>query len=360
MFLQVKLLWSTNLTKELVLCLFCYALTFAVKCGEPRLVPIVGSTRLTAKVTAKSTNKTYDGDSFMKYWFLSFTIFACLSVGQQSHAATDYSELDNRTDSCTRNAIASSVNSWTSPGGSLPSSQRPSSYAPIYELLQKCGLFPSSVKAGQAELGLIFGRSYDYKSGGHVSLTLPNGQRITYQVKKGGDGKYEVDQIRQEDDHKGPYLRLFGTGISDDEKKEIIGRLLNDCKMSNPMVLDTIDRNVKSWLSTKTIPDWNNGHKGYEKLFNDLKRQGVFGSDVEYKHFIFGRSYDFQTKQYGNPHLSVTVGNSQYSFKIDPDKQGIIRPPSCDNSKVVQLRTILSELDKQQKNGTQTPVNAAQ
>ncbi len=274
----------------------------------------------------------------MKIKFFNFVILFLTFSGHSN--AENYVDLDPRVSPCTRGAIESSVNTWIK-DGNLPSHSNPKLYKTLYDALIECGVFSNSTPPAILNklIEQTFGRShFDLNSINHtVSVRLANGERVHYAMKKNDDRKFEIQEVSSSNGLKQREEIIYGPELSIEQKRGSTINQLNNCKMSSSEVMSIVDRHVKTWLTTDKIPGWENKHEGYENLFKDLKQIGIFEKNVEYQHFIFGRSETFTNNNYGGPKLSIRVNESVHEFRIDAVEKRTSRPVPCSDSRIKTL-----------------------
>ena len=226
-----------------------------------------------------------------KSHFLLLNLAIAFLFSNGVHAEDD-AELDVRTSSCSRKAIAENVNSWAKSSKSTLS-QNSNFHKTLYESLQSCGVFPSSIPFEKQAGKSIFSTPQLHFDGSvELSLAPPSSPLVLYRITKRHDGEYDVDEVELRSRGKGP-KRLYGANMTTDERKEAVQRLLTECKMADPKILKVIKSRVGSWFnqrrqdqdpspSCSSCLSSKQRYEGYSQLFNDLKANGIFKTNAQY------------------------------------------------------------------------------
>lgn len=272
-------------------------------------------------------------------------IFVALLIGAipVTSLADSTVDLDIRTNACVRDAVAADAD--TRPKGD--------SSEALYGQLQRCGLFPASLPYSQAPVKTIFDdRPLIASPIPSTELTLLNGQRLRYIMKKNVDGKHVVERIKWE--NGGPKgkpnpVELFGPGLTEDGQRTIVESLLLDCKMASPIVLDKIDNRIKGWVKEQGALHWKDNGENHQLLFKDLQEKGrVYAENAQFQPSMIHQDFRIFSGDGKAPmQLYIYVGDAEYLYLVDATTKSLVRPPSCDGQKIARLQNALNKLNGQ-------------
>jgi hypothetical protein len=169
-------------------------------------------------------------------------------------------------------------------------------YKELFDELKSKGVIPENARY----VYHYFGRNNKFTSGSPNLSIKGDGRWFTYEfISK--DGIYTVDKILDEGDRSKFTRRQLLYDASEDNafvraRIRRLERLAADCKMGTFNIEKIIEIHSNKWRTSQVFPSHENGHSGYDVLFNDLKKAGVFKAETQYSHLIFGRSYDYGAK----------------------------------------------------------------